>query len=320
MAAELHAPPQEVPRHRPVMSRETLDALNPRPGAVLFDGTLGLGGHAAAWLEQTAPDGQVVGLDRDEEALELARKSLVRFGERATLVHADYRDAGVVLDSLGLKTIDAALLDLGLGSHQLDDPYRGFSFRFDGPLDMRFDRSRAGATAADLIEQSSEAELARVFSEFGEERMARRIAREIVETRRHTPLRTTAELANLVRRIVPASRHDRIDPATRTFQALRIAVNQELDGLGATIEALVARLARGGRIAVIAFHSLEDRISKTTLRRLAETCRCRRGDPCTCGAQEWLDLPVRRAVSCTRAEANENPRARSAKLRWGIKR
>ncbi len=320
MAAELHAPPQEVPRHRPVMSRETLDALNPRPGAVLVDGTLGLGGHAAAWLEQTAPDGQVVGLDRDEEALELARKSLVRFGERATLMYADYRDAGAVLDSLGLKTIDAALLDLGLGSHQLDDPYRGFSFRFDGPLDMRFDRSRSGATAADLIEQSSEAELARVFSEFGEERMARRIAREIVETRRHTPLRTTAELANLVRRIVPASRHDRIDPATRTFQALRIAVNQELDGLGATIETLVARLARGGRIAVIAFHSLEDRISKTTLRRLAETCRCRRGDPCTCGALEWLDLPVRRAVSCTQAEANENPRARSAKLRWGIKR
>lgn len=320
MAAELHAPPQDVPRHRPVMPRETLEALSPRPGGVLFDGTLGLGGHAAAWLEQTAPDGRVVGLDRDEQALDSARRSLARFGARATLVHADYRHAASVLDSLGLKAVDAALLDLGLGSHQLDDPARGFSFRSDGPLDMRFDRSRPGDTAADLIARSSEAELARVISEFGEERMARRIAREIVETRRHTPLWTTAALADLVRRVVPASRHERIDPATRTFQALRIAVNQELDGLGSAIETLVARLASGGRIAVIAFHSLEDRISKTTLRRLAEPCRCRRGDPCTCGAKQWLDLPVRRAVVCSPIEANENPRARSAKLRWGAKR
>lgn len=320
MAAELHMPPQGSRRHLPVMCRETLMALNPGPGAVLVDGTLGLGGHAEAWLEQTGPNGRVVGLDRDELALDVARETLKRFGTRATIVHADYREASAVLDSLGLSTVDAALLDLGLGSHQLDDPQRGFSFRFEGPLDMRFDRSHPGSTAADLIAHAPEPELARILASYGEERMARKISRQIVETRRHTPLRTTSQLADLVRRVVPAGRHDRIDPATRTFQALRIAVNHELDGLNAAIESLVARLARGGRIAVIAFHSLEDRISKTMLRRLAEPCRCRRGDPCTCEALQWLDLPSRRAIFCSDAEANENPRARSAKLRWGIKR
>lgn len=308
------------PRHEPVMVAETLAALAPQAGACLLDGTVGAGGHSAAWLEATGPDGTVVGLDRDLAALELARWRLQPFGSRAQLIHSDYRDAATIVAERQLGPFDAVLLDLGLGSHQLDDPARGFSFRFEGPLDMRFDQSRPTPTAADLLARSSEPELVQILAEFGEERLAKKIARQLVEARRHTPLRTTQQLADFVRRIVPASRHERIDPATRTFQALRIAVNAELKGLGGAIESLVGLLRPGARLAVIAFHSLEDRVVKTTLRRLAEPCRCRRGDPCSCGAVQSIDLPQRRAVQPTDEEMARNPRARSARLRWGIRR
>jgi len=308
------------PLHRPVLTAETLQALAPRRGRLLLDGTVGTGGHAAAWLEASAPDGRVIALDRDASALAAARERLAAYGARARFEHADYRDAADLLDTLGIATIDAALIDLGLGTHQIDDPERGFAFRFDGPLDMRFDRDTPGPTAADLVNHLPEPELARVLYEYGEERASRRLARVIVETRRRHPIRTTAELAEIVRSAAPGLGRHRIDPATRTFQALRIAVNRELEGLAEALETLVRRLAPGGRLAVIAYHSLEDRIVKHTLRRLAEPCHCRRGDPCSCGALMLLELEERHAVTPSESETALNPRARSAKLRWGIRR
>ncbi len=322
-----------VPTHRPVLGPETIEALAPAPGKLLLDGTVGLGGHAALWLEASAPDGRVLGLDRDPDALAVAAERLAPYGERVTLVHADYRDA---IDVLAARNgagagagaagggagaaPDAILLDLGLGSHQIDDPERGFSFRFDGPLDMRFDRSRPARTAADVLNHTSEPELVRIFSEYGEFPAAKKLARLVVETRKHRKFAVTGDLVRVAHEAVPPRGHKRIDPSTLAFQALRIAVNEELDGLGQTIEDLVRTLAPGGRIAIIAFHSLEDRVSKQTLRRLAEPCRCRRGDPCTCGALQLLELSDRRAVKTTEDEAYANPRARSARLRWGIRR
>lgn len=303
--------------HRPVMVDQILDVLAPAAGRTLLDGTVGCGGHAAAWLDASGPDGRVIGLDRDDTALERARERLAPFGERVELMHADYRDADVIPSE---TTLDAVLLDLGLGSHQIDDPERGFSFRFDGALDMRFDRTRAGGTARELLASVTEPELARILSEYGEERSAKKLAHRLTELRKSAPIRTTAELADAVRRILPPRGRDRLDPATRTFQALRIAVNDELNGLGAAIESMIARLVHGGRIAVLAYHSLEDREVKRTLRRLAEPCRCRRGDPCTCGALEMIDLPQRKPLRPSATETAENPRARSARLRWGIRR
>ncbi len=311
-----------VPTHRPVLGLETIEALAPAPGKLLLDGTVGLGGHAALWLDASAPDGRVLGLDRDPDALAVAAERLASYGERATLVHADYRDALDVLAARGDvgAAPDAILLDLGLGSHQLDDPERGFSYRFDGPLDMRFDRSRPARTAADVLNHTPEPELVRIFSEYGEFPAAKKLARLIVEQRKHRKFAVTGDLVRVAHEAVPPRGHKRVDPATLAFQALRIAVNEELDGLGQTIEDLARTLAPGGRIAIIAFHSLEDRVSKQTLRRLAEPCRCRRGDPCTCGALELLELSDRRAVKTTEDEAHANPRARSARLRWGIRR
>lgn len=303
--------------HRPVMLAETLAALAPGPGRLLLDGTVGLGGHAQRWLE-LAPGGRVVGLDRDAEALARAAERLAPWGGRVKLLHESYKDAPQLL--AGETPPDAVLLDLGLGSHQLDDPDRGFSFRHDGPLDMRFDRERPGVTAAELLAQTPEPELARLLVDYGEERAARKLARLLVERRQAEPLRTTRQLADLVRSAVPARGRQRIDPATRTFQALRIAVNDELAGLDDALEQLVRLLRPGGRIAVLAFHSLEDRVVKRTLRRLAAPCRCRRGDPCTCGALELLELPERRAAQPAEEEKAANPRARSARMRWGVRR
>jgi len=309
----------QPPRHRPVMVADVLKVLAPRPGALLLDGTIGLGGHAEAWLAAAGAGARVIGLDRDAEALAEAARRLARFGPRVELHHEDYRRAPELLDRLGLRP-DAVLLDLGLGSHQLEAADRGFSFRLDGPLDMRFDRSRPARTAADLLARAPEPELARILSEFGEERAARKLARRLVEARRRTPFRSTRQLAEFVRGAIPTRGRTRIDPATRTFQALRIAVNAELEDLDRALGELVERLKPGGRIAVLAFHSLEDRIVKRTLRRLAEPCRCRRGDPCTCGALERLELRQRRALRPSEEEIALNPRARSARLRWGVRR
>jgi len=260
------------------------------------DCTLGLGGHARALLERGAD--RVIGLDRDVEALKVAKERLAAFEGRVEYVHADYRTLVDILESRGIVTVDAVLADLGVSSLQFDGEGRGFSFRRDEPLDMRMDRSR-GPTAADLVNDASERELADVIFQFGEERHSRRIARTLVA---HRPIRTTGELASLVRRAVPTRGWQRIDPATRTFQALRIWVNGELDGLDRFVQNAAARLARNGRLAVITFHSLEDRVVKHTMRSLAQ-------------AGTGLQVLTKKPVTAGEAELDRNPRARSAKLR-----
>ena len=282
--------------HVPVLLEETLELLAVRPGGLWVDGTLGLGGHAEAVLRATAPDGRLLGLDRDEEALERARARLDPFGARVRLEHADYRE---IPARLGDERASGILLDLGVSSLQLDDPERGFSFQREGPLDMRMDRSARG-TAAELVNRMREGELADLIHEYGEEPFSRRIARAIVRARETEPIETTTRLAEIVRRAAPKSRRPGFHPATRTFQALRIRVNRELEGLGEAIERTAACLRSGGRIVVIAFHSLEDRAAKQAFRSLAG-----RG----------FSLLTKKPLRPGEAEVRQNPRARSARLR-----
>jgi 16S rRNA (cytosine1402-N4)-methyltransferase len=260
------------------------------------DGTVGLGGHAAALLRASAPDGRLLGLDRDPEALARARAVLGPMSDRARLERGDYRE---IPERLGGERADGIVLDLGISSAQLDDPERGFSFQADGPLDMRMDRSR-GETAAEVVNHLPEKDLADLIYAYGEERASRPIARAIVRARDRTPIRTTVELAEIVRRAAPRGVRRGLHPATRTFQALRIHVNRELDGLGPALEQIAGCLAPSGRMAVIAFHSLEDRAVKTAFRALA-----RRG----------FTLLTKKPVRPSEAETRENPRARSARLR-----
>jgi 16S rRNA (cytosine1402-N4)-methyltransferase len=282
--------------HVPVLLAETLELLAVRPGGLWVDGTVGLGGHAEAVLRASAPDGRLIGLDRDEEALERARARLRPYGERVRLEHADYRE---LPERLGAERASGVLLDLGVSSLQLDDAERGFSFQREGPLDMRMDRSARG-TAAELVNRLRESELADLIHEYGEERFARRIARAIVRARERAPIETTTALAEIVRRAAPRSRRLGFHPATRTFQALRIRTNRELDGLGEAIERAGACLGPGGRLVVIAFHSLEDRAAKQAFRALAG-----RG----------FVIVTRKPLRPGAAELRENPRARSARLR-----
>jgi 16S rRNA (cytosine1402-N4)-methyltransferase len=288
-----------APTHEPVMVAETVDLLAPSRGGLFVDCTVGLGGHARALLEAGAS--RVLGLDRDPDALRVARGRLAEFGDRAELVHSDYRDLGRVLDERQIAGMDGALADLGVSSMQLDAEGRGFSFRRDEPLDMRMDRSQ-GPTAADLLQNVGEEELANIIFQHGEERFSRRIARVIVEARRTAPILTTGHLAQLVRRAVPTRGYQRIDPATRTFQALRIWVNRELDQLDAFLAEACARLLVGARLAVITFHSLEDRIVKHAFRALAQ-------------GRAALRILTKRPLVPGEAERDRNPRARSAKLR-----
>jgi 16S rRNA (cytosine1402-N4)-methyltransferase len=277
-----------------------LEVLAPGRGGLFVDCTVGGGGHSLALLEGGAT--RLVGLDRDRSALVVAAETLREFRDRADLVHADFRELDSVLDARGVGTIQGALADLGVSSMQLDAPGRGFSFQRNEPLDMRMDTTQS-RTAADLIRQSSESELTGVIGEYGEERHARRVARAIVRARERAPIDTTGQLAELVRRAIPRRGWSRIDPATRTFQAIRIWVNQELEGLERFLVRLLRRLATGGRAAVIAFHSLEDRIVKHTFRSL----------------EQAGDVPARvltkKPIVPTEEEIARNPRARSAKLR-----
>ncbi|HSU84105.1 MAG TPA: 16S rRNA (cytosine(1402)-N(4))-methyltransferase RsmH, partial [Thermoanaerobaculia bacterium] len=255
-------------RHVPVLLAETLGYLAPERGGIFVDGTVGLGGHAEALL-RASPDVQLIGIDRDREALARAADRLAGFGPRVRLVQANFHQLMATLAGLGVRAIAGFLADLGVSSLQLETPGRGFSFRFDGPLDMRMGLSET--TAADLVNQASEGELETIFRDYGEERHARRIARAIARARMEKPIGTTGELKALVdaAKGARAIREERIDPATRVFQALRIAVNQELAGLERCIEEAVQLLETGGRLVVISYHSLEDRIVKTTLRDLA---------------------------------------------------
>jgi 16S rRNA (cytosine1402-N4)-methyltransferase len=283
-----------VARHQPVLLAECLEALAVKPGGFYVDGTVGLGGHARAILEASAPDGRLLGVDRDSEALEHAAQALAPFGERARLEHAEFAK---VPELLGDRRADGILLDLGVSSLQLDSAERGFSFQADGPLDMRMDRSQR-ETAAEAVNRLPEPRLADVLHAWGEEPAARRVARAIVEARRRAPLHTTAELAAVVRRA--AYRRPGLDPATRTFQALRIHVNRELTGLADTLTRLADCLRPGGRLAVISFHSLEDREVKHSFRALEAR-----------GFRALLRKPLRPGEG----EVRDNPRARSAKLR-----
>jgi 16S rRNA (cytosine1402-N4)-methyltransferase len=288
-----------APLHAPVLVSETLALLAPERGGLFVDCTVGLGGHSQALLEAGAT--RVLGLDRDRDALALAAEVLAPFGDRVELVHADYRDLDRVLDGRGIERIAGALADLGVSSMQLGAEGRGFSFQRDEPLDMRMDRSRP-PTAADLLAEVDEEELANVIFEYGEERYSRRIARAIVQARGVAPVATTGQLARIVRRAIPVRGRQRIDPATRTFQALRIRVNRELDGLDAFLVAAARRLVAGGRLAVIAFHSLEDRIVKHTFRAFAQ-------------AEMAIRILTKRPIEAGDDEVARNPRARSAKLR-----
>lgn len=302
--------------HRPVLLRETIELLEPERGGLFVDGTLGLGGHSEAILEVSS-ETHVIGFDRDVEALAQATERLARFGPRFRAVHANFNDIGRVLAEAGEAILSGVLVDLGVSSLQFDTEHRGFSFRQDAPLDMRMDALSDEETAADLLARLPEVEIARIIFEYGEERRSRRIARWIVERReRGEPVRNTKELAELVARAVGYRKTDRIHPATRTFQALRIAVNHELEHLGQFVEAAIDLLQTEGRFAAISFHSLEDRIIKQTLRRLSGHCECPPRVPvCSCGARRAVEILTRRPVVPGQQEALENPRARSAKLR-----
>ena len=283
-------------QHQSVLFEEALGLLAPRPGGRYCDCTLGGGGHALGLLERSAPDGRVIGLDRDPAALEAARLRLAAHGERLALVHAPFSEAASRVGALGLGALDGVLADLGVSSPQLDVPGRGFSFRAEGPLDMRMDPTR-GETARELCERLEEGELAAVVRNYGEERFAGRIARAIKQDLAEGRLHTTTELAAMLGRVIPRP-HGHIDPATRTFQALRIAVNDELEELDAFLTTAPALLNPGGRLVVIAFHSLEDRMVKHAFR-----------------ADLRLRALTRRPVQASEAEIERNPRARSAKLR-----
>jgi len=285
--------------HVPVMTREVLQHLRPEAGGVFVDCTVGLGGHARALLEAGAT--RILGLDRDPDALLRAREALAPWTSRVDLVHADYRALGEVLDGRRIERVDGTLADLGVSSLQLETPGRGFSFLRDDPLDMRMDTT-GGDTAADFVARATERELADVIFTYGEERFSRRIARAIVAARDEAPVTTTARLAAIVRRAIPRRGFMRIDPATRTFQAIRIRVNRELEGLDRFIETAAARLRAGARLVVITFHSLEDRIVKHTLRALE------RREP-------LVRVLTRKPLAPDAGEVAENPRARSAKLR-----
>ena len=282
--------------HVPVLLAETLELLAVRPGGVWVDGTVGLGGHAEAVLRATSPAGRLHGFDRDSEALERARARLAAFGDRVRLEHADYRE---IPERLAGETVDGILLDLGVSSLQLDDPERGFSFQREGPLDMRMDRSERGS-ADELVNRMRESELADLIHEFGEDPFSRRIARAIARARERAPIHSTTELAEIVRRAAPKSRRPGFHPATRTFQALRIRTNRELDGLEPAFERAALCLRPAGRMAVIAFHSLEDRAAKQAFRKLA-----------TGGFR----LLTRKPIRASEAETRQNPRSRSARLR-----
>ena len=287
------------PSHEPVLLAETIGLLDPSRGGLYVDCTVGLGGHSRVLLESGAT--RIIGLDRDPSALRVAAESLAQWRDRVELVHADYRQLSAVLDGRGESAADGVLADLGVSSMQFDTEGRGFSFRRDEPLDMRMDQTQ-GPTVADLLVNVAEEDLANVIFQFGEERFSRRIARRIVQARELAPVATTGQLADLVRRAVPRKGYQRIDPATRTFQALRIWVNGELEGLDAFLVDASRRLRAGARLAVITFHSLEDRVVKHTFRALA-------------AGESALRVLTRKPVTPADAEVQRNPRARSAKLR-----
>lgn len=305
--------------HKSVLLAETLQLLKPQENEVFVDATLGLGGHAEAILKFDKT--RVIGIDQDLEAIAFAKKRLEQFGSRIEIHHANFSEIKLVLKNEGIEKVDGGLADLGVSSLQFDSETRGFSFRFDAPLDMRMNADSEDETAAELLERLSEFEIARIIYEYGEERFSRRIARRIVDKRESgEPVRTTKELADLVARSVKRGKNDKIHPATKTFQALRIAVNGELEILEQFIRDSIDVLKIGGRFCLITFHSLEDRIVKQTFQKLAGKCFCPPRMPvCMCGAEKKIEILTRKPIIPGDEELEGNPRSRSAKLRACLK-
>lgn len=299
--------------HRSVLLDEVLALLETENGGRFVDATLGLGGHTEAMLA-SSDSATVTGIDQDRKAIEMAEKRLARFGSRFKSVHANFSEIASVVEN---ENIDGIIADLGVSSMQLDDESRGFSFRFDAPLDMRMNPDEGIETAAELIARTDETDLANIIYQYGEERQSRKIARRIVEKRKNgEPIETTRQLAELLERTVKRGKSDKIHPATRTFQALRIAVNGELEIIEQFLSDSIKVLKTGGVLAVITFHSLEDRIVKHAFQRLNGKCICPPRIPqCVCGAAKTVEILTRKPVIPTDDEQRENPRSRSAKLR-----
>ncbi len=313
--AENNTPNSEPLTHTPVLLRQAVDLLAPRAGGVYVDGTLGAGGHALEILKCSAPDGVLIGLDQDAEAIQRSRAALAPFGSRVFIRQASFRDLPEVLSGLGHKRVDGVLLDLGVSWFHLKSPDRGFSFMLDGPLDMRMDRNMP-KTAADLVNTLPREDLAKIIREYGEEKKAGAIARAIEKARAREPITSTVQLARIVSSAFPPYPPRRLHPATLTFQALRIAVNNEIEVLRDGLGRIIPVLRRGGRIAVISFHSLEDRIVKQTFAAAAKVCTCPPKMPvCTCGRRPELRVLTHRPLTAGPEEVARNPAARSAKLR-----
>ena len=307
-------------QHIPVLYQEIMEIMDPRPGETFVDCTLGGGGHSKGFLERTSPDGRLIGIDQDLEALEAAKDNLAAFGQRVTYVHSNYRYLESILSQQAPLGVDGILFDLGVSSHQLDEKERGFSYMQDAPLDMRMDMTQSFC-AYDVVNGYSEEELHRIIKVYGEENWAKRIAQFIVEFRGRHAIETPGELVDIIKRAIPkGARVQGSHPAKRTFQAIRIEVNQELKVLEETIDVAVRYLKKGGRIGIISFHSLEDRIVKERFKYLASDCICPPQLPvCQCNKVAEVKILTRKPVEAQEKEQEENSRSKSAKFRAAVK-
>lgn len=301
--------------HKPVLLEECMEGLRLRAGGIWFDGTVGGGGHSYEILKRTSPDGKLIATDLDDSAIAAATERLSPFAGRFTIYKSNYKNFAAVLEKAGVAELDGAILDFGVSSFQLDERERGFSYMHDAPLDMRMD-AEAPFTAEDVVNGYSEEELAKVLKEYGEERFAKNIARNIAAARKRARIRTTGELAKIVEASIPAKFRQNGPCARKTFQAIRIEVNGELDGLEEAVKGLARRLRKGGRICILTFHSLEDRIVKNAFRDLSTDCICDKSLPvCVCGKKKEVEIITHKPLTASPEELKENSRAKSAKLR-----
>lgn len=299
--------------HKPVLLEETIDALNIKPDGIYVDGTAGGGGHSSEILKRLSPNGRLISIDQDPDAIEAVTERLKDY-KNSIICKGNFSDVVSIVNSLGIESIDGIMLDIGVSSRQLDTPERGFSFHYDAPLDMRM--SQSGASAYDLVNQLSYEQLVKIISRYGEERFAKQITRAIIREREKQPIATTLQLAEIIKAAVPAAKRREGHPARQTFQALRIAVNGELDRLEEGLQGGFELLKPGGRMAVITFHSLEDRIVKRAMAKWCTGCTCPKDFPvCVCGKKPKAELALRKPAEASEKELSENPRARSARLR-----
>lgn len=299
--------------HKPVLLEETIDALNIKPDGIYVDGTAGGGGHSSEILKRLSPNGRLISIDQDPDAIEAVTERLKDY-KNSIICKGNFSDVVSIVNSLGIESIDGIMLDIGVSSRQLDTPERGFSFHYDAPLDMRM--SQSGTSAYDLVNQLSYEQLVKIISRYGEERFAKQITRAIIREREKQPIATTLQLAEIIKAAVPAAKRREGHPARQTFQALRIAVNGELDRLEEGLQGGFELLKPGGRMAVITFHSLEDRIVKRAMAKWCTGCTCPKDFPvCVCGNKPKAELALRKPAEASEKELSENPRARSARLR-----